>query len=349
MGDDEGKKLFVGRLPADINEDEIKYVFDTYGKVVDVFIHEKEGLGGARSAFVVYDSKYAAESAVKVLHEVYRFREDSKEAITCTYPRPKGGGGGGGGGGYDRPGGGDRVEPRRGFDRGPPERAGFDRGGPDRGGPPRGYDRANDRDYDRGYDRGGGYERDLRGGYDRGSDRGGGYDNRGGDRRDGYDRYGRGPPLPDRGGYDGYGRGGHDRGPPSRGGYEQPRPRSRSRDRYFSDFGEPSRMPPPRKGPPSSGGGSKLYVANLPSDVTKDALDYVFSSYGRVQDIHVMTGRSKSGRAAAFVIYGTAEQATKCIMAMQQGYEIRPGEGNILVKYADDQQEKGGGGGRYRS
>jgi len=344
MGDDEGKKLFVGRLPADINEDEIKYVFDTYGKVVDVFIHEKEGLGGARSAFVVYDTKFAAESAVKVLHEVYRFREDSKEAITCTYPRPKGGGGGGG---YDKAGGGDRMEPRRGYDRG------FDRGGPDRGGPPRGYERGNDRDYDRGYDRGGGYERDFRGSYDRGGDRGGGYDHRGGgDRRDGYDRYGRGPPPPDRGGYDGHGRGGHDRGPPPRGGYDHPRPRSRSRDRYFSDFGEPSRMPQPRKGPPSGGGGSKLYVANLPSDVTKDALDYVFSSYGRVQDIHVMTGRSKSGRAAAFVIYAGPEQAKKCITAMQQGYEIRPGEGNILVKYADDQQdkgEKGGGGGRYRS
>jgi len=338
MGDDDGRKLFVGRLPADINEDEIKYVFDTYGKVVDVFIHEKEGFEGTRSAFVVYDSRHAAESAVKVLHEVYRFREDSKEAITCTYPRPKGGREGGG---YDRSGGGDRMESRRGYDRG------FDRGGPDRGGPPRGYDRGNDRGNDRGYDRSGGYERDFRRGDDRGGDRGG-YDHRGGgDRKDGYDRHGRGPPPPDRGNHDGYGRG-HDRGPPPRNGYDQPRPRSRSRDRHFSDFGDHSRMPPHRKGPPS-GSGNKLYVANLPSDVTKDALDYVFSNYGRLQDIHVMTGRSKSGQSAAFVIYDTHEQARKCINAMQQGYEIRPGEGDILVKYADDRQEKGGGGGRYRS
>lgn len=305
-------------------------MFNTYGKVLDVRFHEKEGHGGLRSAFVFYDTKHAAESAIKVLNEVYKFREDSKEPITVSYPRPKGGPG------FDRP------RDDRGLDRRGPER-GHGRA-PDRGsgrGPERGHERGHERGDDRGpgrHDRGGHDPRDLdRGGYDRGHDRGA---DRGGPDR-AYDR-----PGHDRG----YGRGGYDRGPPERDAYDRhdrydrcdERARDRSRDRRFSsDHGKGG-----GKGGGKKGGnpGSKLYVANLPTDITKDAIDYVFSNYGRVQDIHIMTGRSKSGMAAAFIIYAHVDQARKCLQAMQQGYEIRPGEGNIIVKYADDQREPAGGG-----
>lgn len=88
----------------------------------------------------------------------------------------------------------------------------------------------------------------------------------------------------------------------------------------------------------SSGSGVKIYVANLPEDITKDHLEYVFNNYGRVEDIHVLTGRSKSGRLACFVIYSSPDSASKCIAAMQSGYEIRPGQGDIQVKYASDQR-----------
>lgn len=327
MGDDDGRKLFAGRLPGDITEDEIKYVFNTYGKVIDVHVHEKEGQGGLRSAFVLYDTKYAADAAVKVLHEVYKFRDESKEPITVTYAKSKGSGGGG----FERSssdrGFSDRRNYDRGPDRGPDRDRGYDRGGYDRGGYERGGYEA--RDYDRGgYDRGsdrGGYDR---GGYDRGGpDRGG--SDRGHDRS--YDRGGY-----DRGGFD---RGGYDRGGPDRdrGGYDRPRERSRDRGKGGGKGGKKGGVP-----------GNKLYVANLPQDITKDAIEYVFSNYGRVTDIHIMTGRSKSGMAAAFILYDSVDQAKKCLMAMQQGYEIRPGQGNIIVKYADDQRESGSSG-RFRS
>lgn len=93
----------------------------------------------------------------------------------------------------------------------------------------------------------------------------------------------------------------------------------------------------------------KIYAENLPADISKDALETVFSTYGRVEDIHIMTGRAKSGQSAAFILYGRSSDARSAIAAMEQGYEIRPGEGNISVKIAHDRAagksggERGGG------
>lgn len=75
-------------------------------------------------------------------------------------------------------------------------------------------------------------------------------------------------------------------------------------------------------------------------------MEYVFGMYGRITDLHIMTGKSKSGQGCAFIIYQEQSEARKCLAAMQQGYEIRPGEGDILVKYADGHENKGRGKGR---
>lgn len=90
--------------------------------------------------------------------------------------------------------------------------------------------------------------------------------------------------------------------------------------------------------------GTKLYVGNLPGDIQREALDMVFKTYGSVTDIHIMTGKSKSGQACAFVRFSTQVEANNCIAAMAQGYEIRPGEGHIIVKLADGPDGKGSKG-----
>lgn len=103
-----------------------------------------------------------------------------------------------------------------------------------------------------------------------------------------------------------------------------------SRDRQHRDDGG--------GGGGGSNAGQKIYVANLPEDIHKDALEYVFRTYGRLEDVHIMSGRSKSGRAAAFIVYSHPDEAGKAIKAMQSGYEIRPGQGDIQVKFASDQR-----------
>mmetsp|Transcript_73377 Transcript_73377/g.170221 ORF Transcript_73377/g.170221 Transcript_73377/m.170221 type:complete len:333 (-) Transcript_73377:208-1206(-) len=330
MGDHaDERKLFVGKLPQDVIDDEIRTIFNTYGSVIDVHLMDGRNPGQDRCCFVTYEDPESAKVAIQVLNGVYKFREDAPEAINVSIARPRGGGGkapGGKGGRddyypppHDGRGGYDRPPPFRGhdYDYGPKDR--YDRGF---------YDR---RDvYDRGFDRR--YERDYDSRYDRGFDPR--FDYRDFDPRydRGYDRYDRGY---DRG-YDPY-FGGYDRGMGP--GYSRPYGRD-PRDEDRRDGG---------KGRGGAAFGTKLYVGNLPADIAREALDMVFRTYGRVVDIHVMTGRAKNGQSCAFVTYSTPGEARTAISAMQAGYEISPGEGNIIVKQADEPKgEKGRGGDRSR-
>eukprot|EP00928_Gymnodinium_smaydae_P092187 TRINITY_DN759_c0_g1_i1.p2 TRINITY_DN759_c0_g1~~TRINITY_DN759_c0_g1_i1.p2 ORF type:complete len:399 (-),score=95.14 TRINITY_DN759_c0_g1_i1:65-1171(-) len=353
MGDDE-RKLFVGQLPDDIGEDEIKMIFATYGPVEDVHLlpSKDSSVKNRRASFVTYETVEAARAAIQVLNDVYKFRPEAEQPITVKVakPRQKGGDKGGGKGwndSYGKGGGKDSY----GYDRGSKGGKGYDRGGYDNKGYGGGYDKGgygkgSDRGgYDRGYDRKGGswdrggYDQGGRGGYDQGGkgyDRGGGYDRR----NDGYSNGGGGGY--DRGGYD---RGGYDRGGK---GYD------RGYDRGYDNSGG--------KGYQDGGKGDgrrddnqegKLYISNLPSDIDKETLDTVFKTYGKIDNIHVMNNRGQNGQSCAFVTYANPQEAKQAIAAMEQGYEIRPGEGNILVKLAGPRKGKGdkgdkGGKGDYK-
>mmetsp|Transcript_52302 Transcript_52302/g.149099 ORF Transcript_52302/g.149099 Transcript_52302/m.149099 type:complete len:120 (+) Transcript_52302:62-421(+) len=102
MSDDE-RKLFVGKLPQDIHEDEIRMIFNTYGRTTDVHLMpvSQQQPGQDRCAFVSYETAEAAKVAMQVLNGVYKFREDATESINVNiaFRRTKGGGGGGGKGG----------------------------------------------------------------------------------------------------------------------------------------------------------------------------------------------------------------------------------------------------------
>mmetsp|Transcript_12237 Transcript_12237/g.27730 ORF Transcript_12237/g.27730 Transcript_12237/m.27730 type:complete len:262 (-) Transcript_12237:118-903(-) len=81
----------------------------------------------------------------------------------------------------------------------------------------------------------------------------------------------------------------------------------------------------------------KLFVGNLPSDITQEALMIVFNSYGMVTNVHIMTGKSKSGQSCAFVEYSNAVEAQTAVVTLHEKYEIRPGDGPIVVKFASNQ------------
>lgn len=80
--------------------------------------------------------------------------------------------------------------------------------------------------------------------------------------------------------------------------------------------------------------GTKLFVGNLPTDITEEALNYVFRSYGTVLKTFIMSGKSKSGQNCAFVEYEKPDQAETAILTLHEKYEIKPGAGTILVKRA---------------
>ncbi|CAD7931073.1 unnamed protein product [Amoebophrya sp. A25] len=79
----------------------------------------------------------------------------------------------------------------------------------------------------------------------------------------------------------------------------------------------------------------KLFVGNLPPDISQEDLRTVFNTYGMVTDVHIMTGRSQSGAACAFVHYGDQLSADQAIAALNKAYKIRiDATDPITVSYA---------------
>merc|ERR1712150_333423 len=100
-------------------------------------------------------------------------------------------------------------------------------------------------------------------------------------------------------------------------------------------YGKFQPAPPAAKSNP----GTKLFIGNLSGEIDEHALRYVFANYGTVEKVHIMTGKSKSGQACAFVEYATNVEAETAILTLNEKYEIKPGDGPILVRHADN---KGG-------
>jgi len=83
----------------------------------------------------------------------------------------------------------------------------------------------------------------------------------------------------------------------------------------------------------------KLFVGNLFASLPREALTTVFSEFGRVVNVHVMTGKSKFGSACAFVEMSSPQEAEIALRAMHQKYEPRIGSGTapITVTYFQSQ------------
>jgi len=78
---------------------------------------------------------------------------------------------------------------------------------------------------------------------------------------------------------------------------------------------------------------TKLFVGSLPGDVSEEALRYVFGTYGKVSEVHLMPGRM--GGMSAFVKFDHPDQAETAIRTLHDNYEIKAGTGKIVVKKAN--------------
>merc|ERR1740121_2205392 len=93
------------------------------------------------------------------------------------------------------------------------------------------------------------------------------------------------------------------------------------------------------------GGGTRLYVGNLPEGIDSATLEFVFKTYGSVTNVYVMGQKSIKGCVAAFVDYGTPREAQVAIATLHDKYEIQPGLGPITVKHAAPKGKGQGKGG----
>ena len=105
-------KMYVGNLPFNATEDDVRTLFSDYGTVTEVYLPMDRESGRPRGfAFVTMDSTMAMNEAIKGLND----QEYGGRNLTINEARPKedrpaygGGGGGGGRGGYGGGGGGGR-------------------------------------------------------------------------------------------------------------------------------------------------------------------------------------------------------------------------------------------------
>ncbi len=88
---------------------------------------------------------------------------------------------------------------------------------------------------------------------------------------------------------------------------------------------------------------TRLYVGNLSFNSTADSIRSVFTEFGNVDDVHLVTDRETGrSRGFAFVTMSNAEEATKAIA----GTDGRSVDGRPLrVNQAEERQARGGGGG----
>jgi len=81
---------------------------------------------------------------------------------------------------------------------------------------------------------------------------------------------------------------------------------------------------------------TKLFVGNLPVDVSEEALRYVFGTYGKVANIRLMGGGARNGSVCAFVEFNVKEDADTAVRTLHEVYEMKPGTGKIIVKKANN-------------
>jgi len=99
-------KMYVGNLPFESSEDDLRALFGEYGEVAEVFVPTDRDSGRPRGfAFVTMDSKSSMVNAIKGLDGT-DFQGRNLKVNEARPREERGGGGGGGGGGYRGGGGG---------------------------------------------------------------------------------------------------------------------------------------------------------------------------------------------------------------------------------------------------
>ncbi|MBI2074455.1 MAG: RNA-binding protein [Candidatus Levybacteria bacterium] len=94
---------------------------------------------------------------------------------------------------------------------------------------------------------------------------------------------------------------------------------------------------------------NKLFIANLPWSITSDKLRELFSQYGEIVNVELITDRNTGrSRGFGFVTFANAADAQKAIDEIN-GKEID--ERKIIVNIARPREDRGAKGGfkKYRN
>ena len=94
------KKLFVGSLSWDTNDDGLRNAFSVHGEISEAVVISDRDTGRSRGfGFVTFDDDDAADAAVAALNGTDLDGRTIRVDVAQAKERNRGGGGGGGGGG----------------------------------------------------------------------------------------------------------------------------------------------------------------------------------------------------------------------------------------------------------
>merc|ERR1719421_1300083 len=100
---------------------------------------------------------------------------------------------------------------------------------------------------------------------------------------------------------------------------------------------------PRAKGAESRGDDGKLFLGGLPNDVQEQDIRTVFSQVGTVKEVHIMSGRSQSGQACAFVVFPDSYSAQLAIRTLNKTpWHSAPDAPPIIVRLADKAGQRKG-------
>lgn len=123
------KRLYVGNLPFNATQDEVKSEFAKYGNVTDCHLPTDRETGRARGfGFVTFGDAAEADAAIQALNG-QNFLGRALRVNEAEDRRAQGGGGGGGGGNFRGGGGGGGRPPQNGGGNGGGGRGGGGGGG----------------------------------------------------------------------------------------------------------------------------------------------------------------------------------------------------------------------------
>lgn len=82
--DEDAVKLFVGQIPKDLSEEDLRPIFAEYGSIFELTVIRDKTTGTHRGcAFLTYTTKEAAEAASLALHNQYKLPNAQNALQVC--------------------------------------------------------------------------------------------------------------------------------------------------------------------------------------------------------------------------------------------------------------------------
>lgn len=85
------------------------------------------------------------------------------------------------------------------------------------------------------------------------------------------------------------------------------------------------------------GVGGKIWIGDLPPEVSREELRQAFAPFGNIVDLNIVSGRAHlTNRSYGIIQYSDPAVASHAVSVMNGKYEFRAGDGPIIVRLKEE-------------